>query len=107
MVKVVEEQFGSRNGELPQDLDGLAREGARRMLAVALGLEVEAYLARHAQARTSGATPWWSGTGKPGCGRCRWARARWRSRRRGFTIGGRGRGSRAGSCRPGCGGARR
>jgi len=51
MLKVVEEQFRSQNGELPQDLDGLAREGARRMLAVALELEVEAYLAKHAEAR--------------------------------------------------------
>jgi len=51
MLKVVEEQFGSQNGELPQDLDGLAREGARRMLAVALELEVEAYLAKHTSAR--------------------------------------------------------
>jgi transposase-like protein len=51
MLKVVEEQFRSQNGELPKDLDGLAREGARRMLAVALELEVEAYLAKHADAR--------------------------------------------------------
>jgi len=51
MLKVVEEQFRSQNGELPGDLDGLAREGARRMLAVALELEVEAYLAKHADAR--------------------------------------------------------
>ena len=51
MLKVVEEQFRSQNGGLPQDLDGLAREGARRMLSVALELEVEAYLAKHADAR--------------------------------------------------------
>jgi len=51
MLKVVEEQFRSQNGELPGDLDGLAREGARRMLAVALELEVEAYLAKHAGVR--------------------------------------------------------
>ena len=51
MLKVVEDQFRSQNGELPQDLDGLAREGARRMLSIALELEVEAYLARHADAR--------------------------------------------------------
>lgn len=51
MLKVVEEQFGSQNGALPRDLDGLAREGARRMLALALELEVEAYLAKHAEAR--------------------------------------------------------
>ena len=51
MLKVVEEQFRSQKGELPKDLDGLAREGARRMLAVAMELEVEAYLAKHADAR--------------------------------------------------------
>lgn len=49
MLKVVEEQFWSQNGELPGDLDGLAREGARRMLSVAQ--EVEAYVAKHAEAR--------------------------------------------------------
>lgn len=51
MLKVVEDQFRSQNGELPRDLDGLAREGAKRMLAAALELEVEAYLAKHAEAR--------------------------------------------------------
>lgn len=51
MLKVVEDRFRSQNGELPRDLDGLAREGAKRMLAVALELEVEAYLAKHAEAR--------------------------------------------------------
>jgi putative transposase len=35
--------------ELALDLDGLFREGARRMLAVALEAEVEAYLAAHAE----------------------------------------------------------
>ena len=50
MLKVVEEGFRSEEGALPRDLDGLAREGARRMLAVALELEVEAYLAKHAGA---------------------------------------------------------
>jgi putative transposase len=35
--------------ELTLDLDGLFREGARRMLAVALEAEVEAYLAAHAE----------------------------------------------------------
>lgn len=51
MLKVVEDQFRSQNGELPRDLDGLAREGAKRMLAAALELEVEAYLAKHAEVR--------------------------------------------------------
>jgi transposase-like protein len=35
--------------ELSLDLDGLFREGARRLLAVALEAEVEAYLAAHAE----------------------------------------------------------
>ena len=35
--------------ELTIDLDGLFREGARRMLAVALEAEVEAYIAAHAE----------------------------------------------------------
>jgi putative transposase len=37
--------------ELHTDLDGLAREGARRMLAAALEAEVDAYLAAHAAER--------------------------------------------------------
>lgn len=51
MLKVVEERFRSQQGELPGDLDGLAREGAQRMLAIALELEVEAYLAKHREVR--------------------------------------------------------
>lgn len=47
MLKVIEERFRSQTDELPEDLDGLAREGARRMLAVALELESDAYVARH------------------------------------------------------------
>src|SRR5919204_5952095 len=35
--------------ELTTDLDELFREGARRMLAVALEAEVEAYIATHAE----------------------------------------------------------
>jgi putative transposase len=37
--------------ELRLDLDGLVREGARRMLTVALVAEVDAYLAAHAAER--------------------------------------------------------
>jgi putative transposase len=43
---VVDDQAGA---ELALDLDGLFREGARRMLAVALEAEVEAYIAAHAE----------------------------------------------------------
>jgi len=51
MLKVLDDAFRSQEEGLPQDLDGLAREGARRMLKVALELEVEAYLAKHTDAR--------------------------------------------------------
>lgn len=51
MLKVVDEAVRSQEGALPWDLDELAREGARRMLKVALELEVEADLAKHAGAR--------------------------------------------------------
>jgi len=51
MLKVVDDAFRSQEEGLPQDLDGLAREGARRMLKAALELEVEAYLTKHADAR--------------------------------------------------------
>lgn len=47
MLKVVEERFWSQTEGLPKDLDGLAREGARRMLAVALKLEADAYVTKH------------------------------------------------------------
>src|SRR4029453_9048046 len=40
--------------ELRLDLDALAREGARRMLAAALEAEVDAYLAAHAAERDEG-----------------------------------------------------
>jgi len=43
---VVDEQA---RAELTSDLDELFREGARRMLAVALEAEVEAYIATHAE----------------------------------------------------------
>ena len=40
--------------ELRLDLDELVREGARRMLAAALEVEVDAYLAAHAAERDEG-----------------------------------------------------
>src|SRR5215207_7635821 len=43
---VVDEQART---ELTTDLDALCREGARRILAVALEAEVEAYIAAHAE----------------------------------------------------------
>jgi putative transposase len=47
MVSVVVDD--QARAELALDLDGLFREGARRMLAVALEAEVEAYIAAHAE----------------------------------------------------------
>ena len=49
MLKVVEDAAGRE--ELAAGLDEIVREGARRMLAVALEAEVEAYLAAHAGER--------------------------------------------------------
>jgi putative transposase len=43
----------SRSGRLPMDLDELAKEGARRMIAAALQVEVQDYLERHADARAA------------------------------------------------------
>lgn len=51
MLKVFEEGIRSQDEELGWDLDEVAREGARRMLAVALELEVEAYLAKYTDFR--------------------------------------------------------
>jgi len=48
MVKVLEGTFQDQGeGELPTDLDELAREGARRMLVAALQSEVADYIERH------------------------------------------------------------
>jgi putative transposase len=52
MLSVVADE-GAR-AELRLDLDELAREGARRMLAAALEAEVDAYLAAHAVERDEG-----------------------------------------------------
>lgn len=50
MLRIVEETHETEEG-LPLDLDELAREGARRMLKVALEAEVVAYLERYAEDR--------------------------------------------------------
>ena len=52
--------------ELGLDLEELAREGARRMLAAALAAEVDASLAAHAAERTSTAGGEWSATAMRG-----------------------------------------
>ena len=76
---VVDEQA---RAELAIDLDELFCEGARRMLAVALEAEVEAYITAHAELVDEPATGWWCATGTrrgarwpPG-----WARSRWSAR---------------------------
>jgi transposase-like protein len=51
MVSIEEESTKGKAGPLPMDLDELAREGARRMLVVALEAEVEAYLEAHSGER--------------------------------------------------------
>ncbi len=48
--------------EVTQALDELPREGARRMIAQALELEVAEYLARHGKRSTRRATRWWCAT---------------------------------------------
>jgi putative transposase len=52
MLSVVADE--QARGELHADLDELAREGARRMLAAALEAEVDDYLAAHAAERDEG-----------------------------------------------------
>jgi transposase-like protein len=52
MLSVVADE--AARTELHADLDGLAREGARRMLAAALEAEVDDYLAAHAAERDEG-----------------------------------------------------
>ncbi len=47
MLSVVADE--QARAELTTDLDELLREGARRMLAVALEAEVEAYIAAHTE----------------------------------------------------------
>ena len=52
MVKVLEGSFGSQGeGGFSSDLDALAREGARRMLAAALEAEVAEYVSQHREAK--------------------------------------------------------
>ena len=50
MLRIVEQRDDAK-GEVRSALDELAREGARRMLAEALDVEVEAYIERHRRER--------------------------------------------------------
>ena len=53
-MHVVPRNGGDASSErLPMDLDDLAKEGARRMIAVALQVEVQDYIERHADARAA------------------------------------------------------
>jgi hypothetical protein len=67
MLRVVVEE--SSRAELAVGLDELAREGARRMLAMALEAEVEAYLAAFADERDDAGSGWWCATGTRSHGR--------------------------------------
>lgn len=51
MLKVVKDGSGEQAGELALNLDDLAREGARRMLAAALEAEASAYVERFSDQR--------------------------------------------------------
>ena len=61
MLRVVVDE--SSRVELAAGLDELVREGARRMLAMALEAEVDAYLAAFADERDDAGGGWWCATG--------------------------------------------
>ena len=63
MLSVVADERA--RAELRLDLDALAREGARRMLAAALEAEVDAYWPRTRPSGTRVAGGWWCATGTP------------------------------------------
>jgi hypothetical protein len=72
--------------ELGLDLDQLVREDAKRMLAVALEAEVDAYLAAMPPTGTRAADGWWSATATRGSARSPPRLARWRCGRRGWMT---------------------
>jgi hypothetical protein len=63
MLSVVADE--AARAELRADLDELAREGARRMLAAALEAEVDDYLAATGPNVMSVADGWWCATATP------------------------------------------
>jgi hypothetical protein len=71
------------------DLDEIARQGARRMLAQALEAEVDAYTSRQPEiSAMSKAGLWLCATATPGSARSYWEPGPWRSRLRGsMTVG--------------------
>ena len=66
MLRVVADDVA--RAELSVDLDVICREGARRMLAVALEAERDAYLAAFADERDDDGAGWWWVTVGPGHG---------------------------------------
>jgi hypothetical protein len=82
---VTSEQTAS---ELRLDLDELAREGARRMLAAALEAEVDDYLTAYAAERDSEAGGWWCATATPASAKSRPPLVRSACVRRGWTTAG-------------------
>jgi hypothetical protein len=84
MHRVHQEQQGREQQLL--DLDEIARQGARRMLAEALEAEVEAYIQAANDQRDEDGRALVVRNGTPGSGRSSWEPARWRSRLPGSTI---------------------
>ena len=68
MLKVItkkSEAPADETSALSATLDDLARDGARRMIAAALQVEVAEYLARFREAPTTTATRWSCATAPP------------------------------------------
>ena len=59
-------------------LTEIAREGARRMLAVAMGVEADAFVAQHSGVALRTGASGWSDTGTGRCGGSRPGSAPWR-----------------------------
>ena len=68
MLRIVASEQAEQDA-LKLDLDGLVREGARRMLLAALKAEVDEYVAQHADHRDEVGMPWWCATAWPSRGR--------------------------------------
>lgn len=63
MLSVVNADGSTESGSL---IDEIVREGARRMLAAALEVEVNQYIAELAAERDERGTAWWSATATTG-----------------------------------------
>jgi hypothetical protein len=105
MFKLTTDGAEGQTPEITQTLDDLVREGARRMLAVALEAEVKQYVEalRHLRDE-NGHAPWWFGTGSRITNeRFTWELAASRFERPGWMIGGPSTALAADFCRPTCG----